>query len=262
MNIHEREELSAFLKNMAIESGNIVKSKFQHSIVSSEKKLEHYVTNADLASESFIVENLKNKFPQSTIISEELGKLTGSDDYCWYIDPLDGTYNFLKGIPHFCISIALVIKNEIEVGVVYDPISNELFLAKNGEGAFLNGQPISVSLCNDLKKSFVGMSERSSNPDRMKRIIEITNHLMNNVHRIRIMGSTVLEMAWVACGRLDARIKISSKVWDNAAGLLLIKEAGGCVYDFTGEPANINSINFIASNRYLADFLFGLVNRV
>jgi len=215
-----------------------------------ERKKEeiNLVTEIDRASERQIIEFIKSKFPHHSILAEESGASTDASDYKWIIDPLDGTTNYTHSFPVFCVSIALEYKNEVILGVVYDPNLDELFYAEKGKGAFLNGRKITVSKTDTLIKSMLATGfpyNVKENPDNC--IEHFINFLMS-AQAIRRLGSAALDMVYVACGRLDGFWEVNLNPWDVAAGKIIVEEAGGVVTDFYGNEFNIYKKGVVASN--------------
>ena len=197
----------------------------------SNKGPYDFVTNADLKAEKIIIEELKKAKPNYSILSEEKGLENNKDSKTWIIDPIDGTINFLHGIPHFAISIALKDENEIITGLIYDPIKDEMFYAEKNNGAFFNNQRIRVSKKNNISEClFVTGGKIEFNYD----------------FSYRKSGSAALDLAYVAAGRYDGYFQKKLNIWDIAAGIIILKEAGGLI----NEPniSKIKDINIIASN--------------
>lgn len=214
------------------------------------------VTEADQESEDIILGRIKEFFPDHSILSEEAGEhLAGRSDYCWIVDPLDGTTNYTHQYPWVSISIAL-LKNGIPiVGVVYNPIMQELFLCAKGEGSTLNGKPIKVSKVTSLDHGLLATGfayDRTKNADNnYAEFCHITSHSQG----VRRGGSAALDLAYVAAGRLDAYWERGLKPWDIAAGVLLIEEAGGSVSSYEGTPLILDTGRLIASNGHLHQIL-------
>ncbi len=192
------------------------------------KGLQDYVTNADLEVESFIRKALGRAYPDDQILAEEKGGRPG--DAVWIVDPIDGTSNFLRRIPFFCVSIAFVLDGEIELGVIYDPVADELFAARRGSGAVLDEEKIKVTRCSDLGKAMIGLS--SSYRTSSEPYLAVARRLFEHKSDSRRLGSAALGLAYVACGRLDGFWELHLNSWDVMAGLLLIEEAGGWRNDF------------------------------
>ena len=211
----------------------------------SKKGPSDFVTNSDIKAEKIIIEELKKARPHYSIISEENGTESNKDkNNTWIIDPIDGTTNFLHGIPHFAISIALKSKEELLSGLIFDPIKDEMFYAEKDKGAFLNNQRLRVSNKNSLDECLF-----SSDNEGIK---------FSNLN-MRCSGSAALDLAYVACGRIDGHFQNKINLWDIAAGALIIKEAGGVVNDIS--KFDINKIDIKASSAAINDkMLENLVN--
>ncbi len=197
----------------------------------SQKAQNDYVTEVDCEAEQIIIESLKQSYPTHSFLGEECGLIPG-DDYQWIIDPLDGTTNFVHGYPHFCIAIAVTFKGIVEHGLIYDPVRDDLFTASKGSGAYLNDHRMRVKETTQLNKALVGMSFR-------KRILtpavsDVLLELRDSAGSIRRAGSSALDLAYVAAGKLDACYQFGMNSWDVAAGGLMVKEAGGLCLDVTG----------------------------
>jgi myo-inositol-1(or 4)-monophosphatase len=201
---------------------------------------------ADLLAEKKILAILQKAFPKHQILTEESGKY-GRSVFCWVVDPLDGTSNYLRGIPIFGISIALLFKDEIQLGVIYLPQTDELFWAEKGKGAYLDGQKIQVSKTNELKKTATTLEWGRSEKDR-KYFGRILAQLLPRVGTTKHLGSSVYNFSMLARGRIDAMMDQGARIWDHAAGILLVKEAGGKVTDFKGKPWSLGGDKILATN--------------
>jgi len=209
------------------------------------KSTSDFVTYVDKESERIIIETIKDEFPAHTILAEETLKEDG--EYLWIIDPLDGTTNYIHGYPIFSVSIALRYRNEINLGVVYDPLRDELYTAVKGEGAFLNGLSIRVSGVSELKDSLIATGFPFRRKEMIDLYLKLFKNLFGKVSDIRRAGSAALDLAHLACGRCDGFFELGLSPWDIAGGSLLIKEAGGIVTDFGGTDRYIETGNIIAS---------------
>ena len=209
-----------------------------------------FVSSADKKVEENLINDLSKARPDYSILSEEIGEIKKKNSDCrWIIDPIDGTFNFLRSIPHFAISVALEKNDEIICGVIFDPIKNEMFLAEKNYGAYLNNQKIRVSKNNKINESLILTGGPSlSEKNRSESINEYTKISLHAPSSLRKMGSAALDMAYVSAGRADAFFQRNLKYWDIAAGIILIKEAGGIVTDYKGEADFIKKKNIIASN--------------
>ena len=205
----------------------------------SKKGPKDFVTNSDLKTEKIIIDELKKARPNYSLISEENGTEKNKDDNTWIIDPIDGTVNFLHGLPHFAISIGLQSGDEIISGLIFDPIKNEMFYAEKNNGAFLNNQRIRVSKKNKLDECLFAIG--SGNVKNLKDI------------SYRKSGCAALDMAYVACGRYDGYFQSNLNIWDIAAGIIITKEAGGIINDI--DLKNYKNIKVVASSPDISDKL-------
>lgn len=222
-------------------------------VEASQKGANDLVTNIDKEAEMVIRDTILKSYPNHCIVGEELGEHNGSDtDYLWVVDPLDGTTNFVKGIPHFAVSIALKVKGRIEQAVIYDPIRGELFSATRGQGAQLDSKRLRVSRVNELAGSVLATGFPFKQKHHLDAYTEAFKALFVHTADIRRAGSAALDMAYVAAGRVDGFFEIGLKPWDTAAGQLLIKEAGGLVMDFAGGANFDRSGNIVCGSPKLA----------
>ncbi len=208
------------------------------------------VTEADRASEKLVVERLHAHFPDHSIVAEEGGGSQGSSEYRWYVDPLDGTTNFAHGFPIFNVTLALEKAGELIAGVIFDPIRQELFVAEKGGGARLNGQPIHVSKVRRLEDTLVATGFPSRKRHQNVNVY-FYYELAMLTHGVRRAGSAAIDLAYVACGRLEAFWEFGLKPWDMAAGILLIEEAGGICSDMRGGPMSLLNPHLLADNALL-----------
>ncbi len=231
-------------------AGNILVQGFERrdEIEKSTKGLNDYVTNFDKASEKAIVEVIRNAYPEHTIITEESGLLSGQDDETqWIIDPLDGTTNFIKGFPHFSISIAIRVKNRTEAAVVYDPIRNELFTAVRGKGAKLNELRLRVDNLRELDGTILATGFPFKKPALMPTQFAMMSNLSEDCADFRRTGSAALDLCYTAANRVDGYFEMGIKPWDIAAGDLIAREAGALVCDFNGDPNYLTQGHIIAT---------------
>ena len=208
-----------------------------------------FVTASDKKVEKILIEELQKARPNYSILSEEIGKINNDESFKWIIDPIDGTANFLHGIPHFAISIGLEHDGEIICGIVYDPIKDEMFVAEKGNGSYLNNQRIRVSSRKKLEDCilFTG-GPRQASKNKEVTLEEYKKFSSKVFIPIRKMGSAALDMAYVAAGRCDGCWHRDLNYWDIAAGILLVKEAGGFVTDFIGTDKYIENKTILAAN--------------
>jgi myo-inositol-1(or 4)-monophosphatase len=234
----------------AIEAGGILVSEFDHPAKISYKGEVDLVTQADRRSEEAIVGRLRSYFPKHAILAEEGGGQEGDGRHRWVVDPLDGTTNFAHGYPCFAVSIGFEEDGELVAGVIYQPITKELFTASRGEGAYLNEKRINVSSIDHLSTSLLATGFPSSKRARNPNIHYYWNFTLRS-HGVRRDGSAALDLASVACGRFDGFWEFGLHAWDTAAGVLLVREAGGVVTDFSGQPYRIGDYETLASNGYI-----------
>ncbi|HWG38153.1 MAG TPA: inositol monophosphatase family protein [Terriglobales bacterium] len=207
------------------------------------------VTAADRASEAFLTAALRQRFPGHGMVAEE-GSRTAGTEYCWYVDPLDGTTNYAHGLPIFAVSLGLEHRGELTAGVVYNPVLDELFTAARGQGAQLNGAPIRVSGQRELAQSLLATGfpskKRHANPN-----IHFYQHFSLRTHGMRRLGSAALDLCYTACGRFEGFWEFNLQPWDTAAGTLIVQEAGGTVSDMMGGRHRLDSPEVLASNGWV-----------
>jgi myo-inositol-1(or 4)-monophosphatase len=215
-----------------------------------------FVTMTDKKVEEILIEELRKARPKYSVLSEEIGEIKNDDneDFKWIIDPIDGTSNFLHGIPHFAISLALENKKEIVCGIVFDPIKNELFSAEKGNGSYLNNQRMRVSARKKLKDCLIITGgPRQNHQNREVSMEEYKKFSSKVLIPVRKMGSASLDMAYVAAGRCDGFWQRNLNYWDIAAGILLVKEAGGYVTDFFGKDKYVENKTILATNSRISE---------
>jgi myo-inositol-1(or 4)-monophosphatase len=215
------------------------------------KGIHDFVSYVDLGAEKMLVERLGNLIPEAGFHVEEGTSVKKGSKYCWIVDPLDGTTNFLHKLHPFAISIALSKCDEIIAGVVYEAGGAETFTAWKNGGAWLNGKRIYVSKASHLSDSLIATGFPYSDFSNLSSYLVCMEYLMKNSQGVRRMGSAAIDLAYVACGRYEAFFEYGLKLWDIAAGTILIKEAGGKVSDFYGNEKEISGLNIIASNSLL-----------
>jgi len=205
-------------------AGNIIATNYQQPITTKYKANHQLVTDTDLASDQAIKSVISAQFPNHAFFSEETGLSKNNSDFLWIIDPLDGTTNFAHHLGNFCVSIALTYKQSRQVGVVYNPLTQELFTAEKNQGAYLNNQPIQPATTKNINNAVIAISRG------------IYQRLTNAVRSYRVLGSTALSLCYVACGRLDAQADHQLNYYDAAAGALIAAEAGATLTDFSNQP--------------------------
>ena len=235
---------------IAREAGHFI--KLQRATFSNEK-VEYKGTNdlvsyVDKSAEQMLVDRLKVISDQVGFITEENTAGSNNQEWHWIIDPLDGTTNFVHGIPCYCVSVALAHHQEVVMGVIYEINLDECFYAWEGGGAWLNGKPIHVSDVNQLSKALIATGFPYTDYSRMKEYMDVFDYCMHHTHGLRRLGSAAVDMAYVACGRLEAFYEYGLNSWDIAAGCCIVKEAGGMVTDFSGGNNFLNGREIISSN--------------
>ncbi len=233
------------------EVGHFLKServKITQQDIETKGRSNDLVSRADKEAERRFVDGLSAILPNAGFIAEEGTRTDRGERYNWIIDPLDGTTNYLYGIPCYCTSVALMDGNELAIGVIYDPERDECFAAERGKGATLNGQKIRVSIQSDLSKSLVAMGFPYDNKGKQAAYMKILAEVNTKTRGIRRLGSAALDLAYVACGRLDTFYEYGLSPWDCAAGALIVKEAGGNVTDFYGGADYVFGHSILSSN--------------
>lgn len=234
-----------FAADLAQEAGKVI---LKSSKESKEKSQFDIQAQADVNAESFIIKSIRENFPTHSILAEESGAQNAESSFKWVIDPLDGTINYAKGLDEYAVSIALVENGEPIIGVIFAPEQNKLYTAEKGGGAFLNSQKITVSNPDDLLHT-VGGLDMTSNVSKRFELFDIAKKLASEVRHLRIFGSSALHLAKVSEGKLDFYFKNKCNYWDVCAGILLVREAGGVVTDFSGEVLNEESKNIVACSK-------------
>ena len=233
----------------AIEAGRYIKKRLGNIDRIDYKSAFNIVTDVDQSSEKLIVERIKKTFPDDSLVAEE-GSGAGQEPSkrCWFIDPLDGTTNFTHSYPFFAVSIGFAHADEMVVGVVYNPVSEEMFVAVKGQGAFLNDSPLRVSTVADIEASLLATGFPADTATAKFNNLEIFQELTNKTHGVRRDGSAALDLCYVASGRLDAFWEMKLSPWDVAAGSLIVEEAGGKVTNLVSGPFDKYSGHILASN--------------
>jgi myo-inositol-1(or 4)-monophosphatase len=254
---------TARYKNVIIaamrKAGQALQTRYQNFNRSTArlKSAHEIVTAGDLESERIIMSAIQKNFPDHQILSEESGENGERSDYLWIIDPLDGTTNFSMHNPLWSISVGLAMKGEIILGVVYAPVLGELFVAEKEKGVTLNGKKIKVSLINSGK--VINTFCHGSNEADIKRAVQYYTKQKLKQMDCRQLGSAALELAYVAAGRVESIVIPGANAWDVAAGVLIVREAGGVVTDFFGHNWNLNSKDIAASNGIMQEEILRMV---
>ncbi len=217
----------------------------------SLKSASDFVTRVDKESEACIIRIIRERYPDHHILAEESVKETWPEGYRWIIDPLDGTTNFIHQYPVFCVSIALEYKGGIIAGVIFDPLREDLFLAEKNKGAFLNGQPITVSSIAALPDSLITTGFPFRKKELLDPYLKVFQNVLYKVSDLRRAGAAALDLAYLAAGRCEGFFEIGLSPWDIAAGSLIIEEAGGIITDFSGGSDYLITGNIVAGNKII-----------
>ena len=242
MNLSKEKKI---LLSASKNAGKLVLKYFGKNEKGKEKSNKSLVSKADLEANKLIIQAIKKSFPKHSILSEETGFEDNNSDYKWVIDPIDGTHNFLRGIPIFGVSIALEYKNEVVLGALEFPTLRLTAFAEKEKGAFLNGKRLKVSDNKDITHSFI-LYEFA--PGTRHKALELLKRLSHETINIRNFGAAIYGLLSVACGQCDVFVIFSTHEWDIAAGMLLVQEAGGKAYDSRGNPVSPSNENFVFSN--------------
>ncbi len=217
----------------------------------SEKDRNSLVTHVDMNAERMLVEKLSELLPEAGFITEEKTVAQQENELHWIIDPLDGTTNFIHGVPVYSVSVALYQNNDALVGVVYEISHDECFYAWKNGGAFLNGKPISVSPAKNIEDALIATGFPYYDYSKMENYLEIFKYFMHSTRGLRRLGSAAVDLCYVACGRFDVFYEYALNIWDIAAGLLILKEAGGHASDFHNGADHIERKELLATNKAL-----------
>jgi myo-inositol-1(or 4)-monophosphatase len=270
------DRAAAVGRQAALAAGAVLRQNFCKPHRITFKGAIDPVTETDIQSQEMITALIRQTFPGHGVLAEETvgeenveqpppaasfpDRQEYSQAYRWIIDPLDGTVNFAHGFPAFCVSIAWEAAGTMQYGVVYDPLRDELFEARKGGGAFLNGQPIRVSRTDRLDRALLATGFPYDIRERLPETLARLGRLLGVAQGVRRAGSAALDLAYVACGRCDGFWEENLKPWDTAAGLLIIEEAGGRITTFVGGEYDIYAPNIVASNENLHDKILSLLN--
>jgi myo-inositol-1(or 4)-monophosphatase len=242
------DELLDFAILCAMESGRIQRQYYRKKFEVRYKGEINLVTEVDLACQARIIELISQNYPGHAIISEEKENVLTEQGPCWIIDPLDGTTNYAHGYPFFGTSIAYEEGGQVLIGAVYNPIFEELFYAKRGEGAYFNGEQVHVSSVGSLKGALLSTGFPYDLPTAKRNNVNHFLHFIYRAQAVRRDGSAALNLCYVACGRFDGHWEMRLNPWDLAAGALIVEEAEGRLSDLSGRPLNIFRGDILASN--------------
>lgn len=249
------EKILTVARDAALEAGKVLAEGYAQPKSIRYKGEIDLVTQYDLASEKIILTRLKSSFPDHEILAEESGLEGPKSPNRWYIDPLDGTTNFAHGFPVFCVSIAFEAETDsgpqVLAGVIFDPLRQELFTAVRGGGAYLNDNPIEVSKESDLRRALTATGFPYNIREQPEPVLSRFRQMVLQAQGVRRPGSAALDLAYIACGRLDGFWEQNLHPWDTAAGALLVEEAGGRVTDFSFRPFRPDFKEILATNGHL-----------
>ncbi|MCB0397214.1 MAG: inositol monophosphatase [Flavobacteriales bacterium] len=257
------DQIIAPLCDTAKEAGAYLLNKQRevHTLTVETKSLNSFVTEADKTAEAMIVNRLRKIIPEAGFIAEEGTEDTRGERFNWVIDPLDGTTNFIHGLPCFCVSIALMDKEEVVAGVIYEPVLNECFHAIKNGPAVLNGKEIRVSDKVKTQDALLATGFPYYDYGKMEAYLKLLGHLMGSSRGIRRWGSAAIDLAYVACGRFDAFYEYGLQPWDVAAGALIVQQAGGTVSTFKGDDDYVFGKEILASNTGIHPEMKEAINR-
>ena len=233
-------------------AGSILRDRFRTPKEVSFKGRADIVTDVDIAAEKAVLEVLRAEYPEFGILAEESKPIESESPFTWVVDPLDGTRNYANGIPHFCTVVALSYRDSPIVGVTYDPMREELFTAEQGKGAFVNGQPMTISESQVLAQALL-CCDLGYVDEKAGLALDLIRSIWPGMISLRLMGSAALGVAYAAAGRVDLYFHHSLMPWDIAAGHVLVREAGGVIVDKQGQPASLHTPSIIASNAQLVN---------
>jgi len=237
----------------------VLRAHFSKGVKIKKKGVIDLVTEADTGSEERIIQTIRSQFPDHSILAEESGANTGAEEHLWLIDPLDGTTNYAHQIPLYAVSIAYALNGQINVGIVLNPVSGELYTATVGNGAQLNGKPIRVSSTASVEDSLLVTGFPYNVRDILPSVAARFTSCLGLSQGIRRLGSAALDLCYVACGRFEGYWEQSLKPWDAAAGVLIAQEAGAVVTDFANNPYTIDQLQILATNGQIHDQLMKLL---
>ena len=257
--MHADEHLETAV-HAARAAGQILVERLPNPREVQVKGFRDIVTDADLAAEQAVIQTIRAQFPDHALLTEENGASAGRAPYAWVVDPLDGTTNYSRRLPWFSVSIGLMHGDALILGVVYEPLRDYLFAAQRGRGATLNGAPIQVSALDQMSHTVIGLDWAHAQADR-RDIVSSLKQLAPACGTLRGMGSAALGLAYVAAGWLDAYFHIGLKPWDLAAGVLLVREAGGRVTDLAGGAWRPWNPRVLVSNGHVHQAMLGAMKK-
>lgn len=257
----ETRELLAFAEDVARGAGEILRRNYGKTQSIHFKGEINLVTEVDRRSEAYIIDRIRGTFPDHGVLSEESSEILSSSPYRWVVDPLDGTTNYAHNYPCFCVSVAVEREGNLLAGTVYNPLLSESFTAAEGEGAFLNGERIRVSAIDDLRRSLLSTGFAYDVKESAENNIDFFREFVYSGQAIRRDGAAALDMCYLACGRFDGFWELKLKPWDTAAGLLILREAGGKATRLDGAKYDIHQPDILASNGRIHGQMMEVIRR-
>jgi len=258
----ENRDWRDFAEDVARGAGEILRRNYGKRQSIHYKGEINLVTDVDRQSEEYIIGRIRSSFPDHGILSEESSELVSSSPYRWLIDPLDGTTNYAHNYPCFCVSVAIERNGELLAGAVFDPLLSESFTASAAAGAFLNGERITVSPVGELRRSLLATGFAYDVNQASDNNLDFFREFVFTGQAIRRDGSAALDLCYLACGRFDGFWELKLKPWDTAAGLLILREAGGWATRLDGSPYDIHQPDILASNGRIHEQMMAVVRRV
>lgn len=244
--------MKEFITDTCKNAGKILSTYFCTHLEHTEKKDAGFVTQADIESESYIINEITKAFPDSDIIAEESGENIHGNPLKWIIDPLDGTTNFGNGVPFFAVSIALEDMGQLTHGAVYNPVTDEFFYAERGKGAFLNNDVVTIASKKELSRAVLATGDAYYRGSRFEKVLQIMNRAYQQCRAIRLPGSVALSLAYMASGKFDGFWLDDCNYWDIAAGIVMAREAGGMIVNFQGLSLdNDRYSSLVVTNQFL-----------
>jgi len=258
----ENREWLAFAEDVARGAGEILRSNYgKHQSIHYKGEI-NLVTDVDRQSEAYIFERIRSAFPDHGILSEESSEHVSPSPYRWIVDPLDGTTNYAHNYPCFCVSVALERDGKLLAGAVFDPLLSESFTGSPGNGSFRNGERITVSGVDDLRRSLLSTGFAYDVNKATDNNLDFFREFVFTGQAIRRDGSAALDLCYLACGRFDGFWELKLSPWDTAAGLLILREAGGVATRLDGSPYDIHQPDLLASNGHIHEQMMAVVRRV
>lgn len=257
------KEIARSIEEIAREAGNFIKNEaLTFDIKDAESKgVNNFVSYVDKGAEKIIVDRLSKLLPDSAFMTEEGTVKKEEKRYCWVVDPLDGTTNFLHGLPPYAVSIGLMDNNEVIAGVIYEIRGDELFTAWKDGGSWLNGKRIRVSDAATLSDSLVATGFPYTDFSRIENYMDCFTWFCKHSHGVRRLGSAATDIAYIACGRFEVFYEYGLHPWDIAAGIIILREAGGKITDFSGNGNNLDGSEIVAATNKVYDETLGIVRK-